>query len=94
MIIATCVLKLQLYGVYSLKEKRQIVKSLLSRLSQKFNLAVAEVEHHDVWQTAGIALVTVGIDAKYLHGLLENCVGWIQHHRPDLVIEQYAIRLV
>lgn len=94
MVIATCVFKLQLYGVYSLKEKRQIVKSLLSRLPQEFNLAVAEVDHQDIWQTAGIALVTIGTDANHLHGLLEKCVGWIEHNRPDLFIEQYAIRLV
>lgn len=91
MLVATCVLKLQLYGVYSIKDKRQIVKSLLKRLPQQFNVAVAEVDHQDVWQTAAICLVTVGTDAAYLHGLLEKSVGWIQQQRPDLYIEQYAI---
>ena len=62
MIIASCVLTLELAGVFSLKEKRSIVKSVLKRLPQKFNVAVAEVDHHDAWGTAVIALVMVGND--------------------------------
>ncbi len=91
MIVATCVVKLHLNGVYSLKEKRRIVKSLCVRLPQKFNLAAAEIEHQDVWQTAVIGLVTIGTDSGYLHGLLEKAVAWIEDTRPDIPIEDYSI---
>ena len=91
MIVATCVVKLHLNGVYSLKEKRHIVKSLCTRLPQKFNLAAAEIEHQDVWQTAVIGLVTIGTDSGYLHGLLEKAVAWIETTRPDIPIEDYSI---
>lgn len=91
MIVATCVIKLHLNGVYSLKEKRRIVKSLCTRLPQKFNLAAAEIEHQDVWQTAVLGLVTIGTDAGYLHGLLEKAVAWIEQARPDIPIEDYSI---
>jgi hypothetical protein len=91
MIVATCVVKLHLNGVYSLKEKRRIVKSLCARLPQKFNLAAAEIEHQDVWQTAGLGLVTIGTDSGYLHGLLEKAVAWIEQARPDIPIEDYSI---
>ncbi len=91
MVVATCVVKLHLNGVYSLKEKRRIVKSLCVRLPQKFNLAAAEIEHQDVWQTAVIGLVTIGTDAGYLHGLLEKAVAWIERTRPDVPIEAYSI---
>jgi uncharacterized protein len=91
MIVATCVVKLHLNGVYSLKEKRRIVKSLCVRLPQKFNLAAAEVEHQDVWQTAVIGLATIGTDSGYLHGLLEKAVAWIEQARPDIPIEDYSI---
>jgi uncharacterized protein YlxP (DUF503 family) len=91
MIVATCVVKLHLNGVYSLKEKRQIVKSLCVRLPQKFNLAAAEIEHQDVWQTAVIGLATIGTDSGYLHGLLEKAVAWIEDARPDIPIEDYSI---
>lgn len=93
MIVATCVIHLQLHGVYSLKDKRRILKSILTRLPQKFNVAVAEVEAQDVWQTAVIALATVGNDAGYLHGLLEKAVAWIAEARPDVPIDDYQIEL-
>lgn len=91
MLVATCVIKLELNGVHSLKEKRRIVKSLTSRLPQKFNVAVAEVSAQDVWQTAVIGLVTVGTDAAYLHALLEKAVAWVAQTRPDVPICDYAI---
>jgi uncharacterized protein YlxP (DUF503 family) len=91
MLIGTCEIKLGLYGVRSLKEKRQILQSLLRRLPQQFNVAVAEVDHQDVWQTGMIALVTVGNDAAYLHSVLEKAVAWIEQQRPDVPIEIYTI---
>ncbi len=91
MVVATCVIKLSLNGVHSLKEKRRILKSILTRLPKQFNLAVAEIDCHDVWQTAVIGLVTVGNDSGYLHGLLEKAVAWIEQTRPDVPINEYSI---
>lgn len=89
--IATCIIELNLTGVRSLKEKRRIVKSILSRLPRQFNVAVAEIDKHDIWQTAVIGLVTMGNDSAYLHGLLEKSVAWIERTRPDAPIDAYAI---
>lgn len=94
MVIGSCAVKLSLVGVGSLKEKRRILKSLLARLPQKFNVAVAEVDYQDVWQTALIGLVTVGNDGGYLHGVLEKSVAWIEQARPDVPIESYYIELL
>lgn len=91
MIVATCTITLQLDGVFSLKEKRRIVKSILSRLRRQYNLSVAEVDCQDVWQTAVLGLVTVGNDTRYLHGLLEKAVYWIEQQRPDVPIADYSI---
>ncbi|MCB9006264.1 MAG: DUF503 domain-containing protein [Ardenticatenaceae bacterium] len=65
-------------AVFSLKEKRSIVKSILNRLPQKFNVAVAEVDQQDVWGTAVIGLVTVGNDAAHLHSQLQKAVTWLK----------------
>lgn len=91
MFIATCVITLSLEGAFSLKDKRSVVKSIVARLPRQFNVAVAEVDHQDVWQTAVIALVTVGNDKGYLHGLLEKAVAWIEDQRPDAPIDSYYI---
>jgi uncharacterized protein len=94
MVVATCVIKLNLDGVSSLKDKRRIVKSVLARLPQQFNVAVAEVAHQDVWQTAVIALSTIGNDQAYLHGLLEKAVAWLEENRPDAPIDEYHIEFL
>jgi uncharacterized protein len=47
---------------HSLKEKRHVVKSLKDRLRERFNVAVAEIDHLDSWQSAVIAAVTVSND--------------------------------
>jgi uncharacterized protein YlxP (DUF503 family) len=92
--VAICVIKLHLEGVYSLKEKRRILKSILVRLPRQFNVATAEIDHHDVWQTAVIGLVTIGNDAAYLQGLLEKTVTWIETTRPDIPIDEYSIQFL
>ncbi len=89
--IATCIIQLNLTGVRSLKEKRRIVKSIRSRLPRQFNVAVAEIDEHDIWQTAVIGLVTIGNDAAYLHGLMEKSVAWLERTRPDVPVDDYMI---
>jgi hypothetical protein len=89
--IASCTITLHLYDVKSLKGKRRILKSILARLPKQFNVAAAEIDHHDIWQTAVIALVSVGNDAAYLHGMMEKAVVWLEENRPDAVIQQYSI---
>ncbi|PSL42091.1 hypothetical protein B0H99_101339 [Planomicrobium soli] len=44
---------------HSLKEKRAVLKSMLTRSKQKFNVSAAEVDHQNVWQRTRIAFVTV-----------------------------------
>jgi uncharacterized protein len=51
--------ELRIEHARSLKDKRQVVKSLKDRLRARFNVAVAEIDYQDVWQRAAIAAVTV-----------------------------------
>jgi uncharacterized protein YlxP (DUF503 family) len=91
MVVATCTLTLELDGVRSLKEKRSILKSIIARLRQEFNLSVAEVDSLDVWGTAVLGLAAVGNDGRYLHSLLEKSVDWIESNRPDAPVYGYRI---
>ena len=52
--------ELHLAGCQSLKDKRQILKSLKDRLHERFNLSVAETGHQDLWQRAELACAAVG----------------------------------
>jgi uncharacterized protein YlxP (DUF503 family) len=94
MIIGACTVDLHLPGNGSLKGKRSILKPLLLRLRKEFNLTTAEVDHHDVWQSAQLALVTVSNDPGHVHRQLERAVRWIETNRPDLTVVDWSIEVL
>ena len=94
MIIGACTVDLHLPGNGSLKGKRSILKPLLSRLRKEFNLATAEVDHHDVWQSAQLALVSVSTDVGHVQRVLERAVRWIETYRPDLTVIDWRIEVL
>ncbi len=80
-------------GCVSLKDKRRRLKPLLARLHREFNISVAEVDHHDVWQDALIACVMVSADHKHPQRALQKVAVWVEKYWPDvtLVSEQLEI---
>ncbi len=54
-------LRLELYlpQCRSLKEKRQVLKSIIDRTRSRFNVAVAEVDKHDLWQLSSLGVTCV-----------------------------------
>ncbi len=72
MTIAHLTLELRIEGAHSLKDKRQVLRSLKDKIRQEFNVSVAEVEVTDLWQRATLAIVAVNDSRDYLQGQLEN----------------------
>lgn len=93
-VIGVCTLELNIPTAASLKDKRQIVKSVIARLRNEFNIAVAEVDRLDSWQTAVIAAVTVSGDREYAHGLMTRVALWVERHRLDCDLVDYDIELL
>ncbi len=75
MVIGACTIELHLPGNGSLKGKRSVLKSMMSRLRREFNVSIAEVDMHDVWQTAVIGVVCASNRQDYAHGLLMKVVA-------------------
>jgi uncharacterized protein YlxP (DUF503 family) len=93
MVVAACVIRLYVPQSDSLKAKRGVLKSVLARVRQEFNVAAAETDLHDVWQSAEIALVTVSTEAAHAEGLLARAVQWIERSRPDLEVVESRIEV-
>ncbi len=70
----------------SLKGKRGIVKSILARARNSFNVAAAEVDLHDVHGSAQLAFVTVNEDGAKARRVLEQLEEWLVEERPDVDI--------
>jgi uncharacterized protein YlxP (DUF503 family) len=80
-------LHVDLYIPYSqsLKEKRMVLRRIKDRL-QKFNVAVAEVEHQDVWQRAGLGIVAISTTDRHLEQSLTAAMDEIERVEPGLAI--------
>ena len=68
----------------SLKDKRQVLKSLLAHLRSEFNISAAEVGDNDIWRRATIAIVTVANDVSFVHQVLSKVED---HIESDLRVE-------
>ncbi len=91
MAIGSALVELEIPASHSLKDKRRVVKSVIARLRNRYNLAVAEVDTLDEWHRATIMLVTVANSSRYAHGLLEKAVDDLASWRLDCVIAAYEI---
>lgn len=87
MVIGLCEITLRLPGVLSLKAKRSLLKSLIARLRQRFNVSVAEVDEHDKWQLSVIAVACVSTDSVQAHRLLEQVLHFTERDTQIQVIQ-------
>lgn len=70
--IAFLTLELNIEAAHSLKDKRQVLRSLKDRLRASFNVSVAELESSPVWNRATVGVVSVSDSRDYLDGLMKN----------------------
>ena len=70
--IAYLTLELRIEGAHSLKDKRQVLRSLKDRLRNSFNISIAEIEVTDLWQRATLGVVSISDSRDYLAGLMQN----------------------
>ena len=69
----------------SLKSKRAVVKPLIEGLRRRFEVAVAEVGHQDLWQRAAVAVATVSSSAAHATEVLDACERFVWSH-PELEV--------
>ena len=70
--LATLTLEIRIEGAASLKDKRQVLRSLKDKLRQSFNVSIAELEQTDLWQRATIGVVSISSSRSYLAGLMQQ----------------------
>jgi hypothetical protein len=70
--IAFLTLDLRIEAAQSLKDKRQVLRSLKDRLRGSFNVSVAELDASNIWNSATIGVVSISDSRDYLDGLMKN----------------------
>lgn len=79
-------LKLHVAQAMSLKDKRRVLKSFKTRLANKFNVSVAEVDGLDSHRGAVVAIAMVGNDKRHIEGALQRIVNAAAGHRDMILI--------
>ena len=70
--IAFLSVEVRIEAARSLKDKRQVLRSLKDGLRAHFNVSVAELDPSDLWQRATLGVVSISASKDYLRGLMEN----------------------
>ena len=86
MIVGLLTLDLHIHESHSLKEKRFVIKSLIDRIKNKFNVSVAEVDANDLWQRSIIGIACVSNETVMINKVFEQI--------KNLVISNHSVELI
>jgi uncharacterized protein YlxP (DUF503 family) len=92
--VGICRVRLRFPENLSLKGKRQILKSITTRLRTKFNVSVAEVGDNELWQLATVGLCCVSNNKRYTNEVLSKAVDFIVNGRFEVEILNCEIEIL
>jgi len=92
--IGVCKIRLRLPENLSLKGKRQVLKSIITRVGSKFNVSVAEIDDHDLWQLTTLGICCVSNNKRHANEILSKVVNFIVNSRFEIEILDYEIEIV
>ncbi|WP_379749704.1 DUF503 domain-containing protein [Fictibacillus iocasae] len=75
--IHSVIIECHIYESHSLKEKRSVIKKVVTRLRQQFNIATAELDYQDLWQRSQIGLVTISSDKIKAEQELQKAIAFV-----------------
>lgn len=78
MVVGAALVEIHIHDSQSLKAKRGVVRSIVQRIRNRFNVSVAEVAGQDTWQRAVLGIASVGNDAVAMRSLLERIVDFVE----------------
>ena len=93
-ILGLCTVEFELAGVTTLKEKRSILKSMLTRLHNTFNISTAEIDFHDAVNASIIAFTLVTNDTRFANQTISTILNWIEANYPDAEIVNQEIEIL
>jgi uncharacterized protein YlxP (DUF503 family) len=92
--IGICKIKFRLPENETLKGKRQVVKSIIARVQNKFSVCVAEIDDNDAWQLASIGVACISNDSRHANEILSHVVDYINESRLEIEMLDYQIELL
>lgn len=93
MIVGTVLIDLNLPGVTSLKEKRRRLKPLLTRLQNRFNISIAEVDFNDNLKLAQIGAAVVSNNKAFADQVIAKLIDHIRGE-PEIDLADYRVEIL
>jgi uncharacterized protein YlxP (DUF503 family) len=94
MIVGVCRIKLRLPENSSLKGKRQVLKSIKTQARNRFDVVIAEVDDHELWQIATLGVCCLSNDSRYVNEVLSKVVNFIDGGRFGIELLDYNIEII
>ena len=85
---------LRLPGCHSLKEKRQVIRSLTARVRNQFEVAIAEVDEQDSWHIAILGVSCVSNNSQHVDSVLARVQRFIEETRPDVMVIDTQVEII
>ena len=92
--VGVCIIELRLAGNLSLKGKRRVLKSIITRVRNKFNVSIAEVADQNLWQLATLGICCVSNNSRYNNEVLSKVVDFVVDSRFEIEILNYKIEIL
>jgi hypothetical protein len=92
--VGVCKITLRLPENHSLKDKRRVVKSIITRVRNNYNVSAAEVEEQEQWKLTTLGITCIGNSARHLNEMLSKVVNFIGKSRLDAEMLDYQIEIL
>lgn len=79
---------------HSLKAKRQVARSVATRIRNQFNVTVAEADDNDLWQRLTLGICCLSNDTRHANEILSNVVAFVEKSRDDLELLDYETEII
>lgn len=89
-VIGTLTVELFIFGSRTLKDKRRILKSILDKVRSRFNVSIAEVDGHDMWQRSVLGIACVSNQVAHVQSVLSSVEKFISHQRDAEIISLHT----
>lgn len=89
MIIGVASVKIYVPWVHSLKEKRMVVKSIISKVQNKFNISISEIDAQDIHQTIVLGIACVTNTTKFADSIIDGVITFIEDHTEGEILDIY-----
>lgn len=93
MIVGTCEIDLFIFESNSLKDKRQVVKSLIQRIKSRFNVSISEIDYLDLWNRSLIGVAVVSNNKAICESSIDKIINFIDNDER-VEITNYSIEVL